>query len=526
MKLPLKNEPQSLAGQIGRASAVIMLWSMIDKILAVGKEMLTAHRFGVSAKLDVFNVAYSFPAILITLFSAALVSAIVPLYLEWRNRSSQEADSHATWLIFLTTAFFAVLALLCFSLSPLIIQFIGFGFGPDEKQLGIALERLLTLFIFLDGAGILFKGLLHAKKMFFHLYVAPIFVNLTIILFLYFDIGLDIYVLVWGFLIGTLLRTIYMGLALRHEGFSFSTPIPYDPKKVNAVLFLALPLLGSELIANSNVLVDQIMATLLPAGSVSTLRYAYRINDLPIQVVIAAISRAIFPFISEEIAAGRRDNLRNIFKYSLIFLGFLTIPITCLLILFSEDIVIVLLKRGEFDLEAARQTSQALVCYSLGLFFYAYTFINGTFFTALKKNKVLLYMGIVSIILNVLFNFLFMHFFGVKGIALSTSATMGVISIWFIFMLKKNLGISNLSQTFSSFYRMILAAVVMFATALIIVKLFAFASIPRLISVPFAATVSSLCYLGIIWVFRTADLNTCITVLTNKITQWKGARFN
>jgi hypothetical protein len=73
---------------------------------------------------------------------------------------------------------------------------------------------------------------------------------------------------------------------------------------------------------------------------------------------------------------------------------------------------------------------------------------------------------------------------------------------------------------------MILAAVVMLATALIIVKLFAFASIPRLISVPFAATVSSLCYLGIIWVFRTADLNTCITVLTNKITQWKGARFN
>jgi peptidoglycan biosynthesis protein MviN/MurJ (putative lipid II flippase) len=114
-----------------------------------------------------------------------------------------------------------------------------------------------------------------------------------------------------------------------------------------------------------------------------------------------------------------------------------------------------------------------------------------------------------------------MHFLGVKGIALSTSATMGIISIWFIFLLKKHLGITNLSQTFSSFYRMILAAAGMLGTGLIIVTLFEFASVSRLISVPIAASAASLCYLGIIWVFRTEDLNTCITVLTNKFNIWK-----
>ena len=133
----------------------------------------------------------------------------------------------------------------------------------------------------------------------------------------------------------------------------------------------------------------------------------------------------------------------------------------------------------------------------------------------------LLYMGIVSIFLNVLFNFLFMHFFGVKGIALSTSFTMGIISIWFIFLLKKHLGITNLSQTFSSFYRMLLAAACMLGTGWIIVTLFEFAAISRLISVPIAALAASLCYLGIIWVFRTKDLDTCITALTSKFAMWK-----
>lgn len=519
-------ETISLAGQIGRASAVIMIWSMVDKILAIGKEVLIAHRFGVSASLDVFNVAQAFPVVLVLFFSSALLSAFVPLYLEWRSRCSpQEADSHATWLIFLTTAFFAVLALICFYLSPIIIQSIGYGFGPKEMQLGIMMERLLSLLIFIDGAGVLFRGILQARKRFLHLYVAPIFVNLTIIFLLYYDMGLDIYVLVWGFLIGTLLKTIYTGVALHHEGFLFRTPIPFDRGKMSTFWYLALPLLGSELIANSNLLIDQAMATQLPAGSVSTLRYAFRIYTLPIQVVIIAISSAIFPYISDEVAAGRRDSLQNIFKYAFIFLGFLTIPITCLMVLFSEDVVILLLKRGAFDLDAARQTAQTLVCYSLGLFFYAYTFINGTFFIALQNTKVLLYMGIVSIVLNVVFNLLFMYFFGVQGIALSTSVTMGIISIWFIFLLKKNLGITDLPRTFSSFLRIILAAAGMLVTALIVVSLFEFASLSRSISVPVATMVSSVCYLGTIWVFRTADLDTCINVLTSKMTTWKKALF-
>ena len=506
-----------MASQIGRASAIIMVWSLVDKALAVGKEMLTAHRFGVSASLDVFNVAYSFPGTVVLLFSSALISAIVPLYLEWCNRSSLEADSHATWLIYLTTLFFAAMALICFIFTPEIIQVIGYGFQPKEKQLAVILERLLILLIFIDGAGILFRGILLARKMFFHLYVAPIFVNITLIFLLVYDMGWDIYVLVWGFLIGTLMKTVYMGIALRREKFQYGTPLPLDRQIIKAFGLLSIPMLGSQLIANSNMLVDQVMATQLSAGSISTLRYAFRINDLPVQVVIMAISRAIFPFISEEAAAGNRDNLRNIFKYTLIFMGFITIPITCLMVLFSEDLVILLLKRGAFDLEAAQQTAQILVCYSLGLFFYAYTFINGTFFAAIQKTKILLYMGFVSIFLNVLFNFLFMHFWGAKGIALSTSATMGAISIWFIFLLKRHLGIISLSQIFSSLTRVFLAAVGMLGAGVIISRLFEMTAISRLIFVPVTATVVSLFYLGIVYVFRTEDLNACMKVLTSKI---------
>jgi putative peptidoglycan lipid II flippase len=502
------SESTSLAGQIGKASFVIIIWAMVDKILAIGKEVLTAKRFGVSASLDVFNLAYSFPGIIV-LFSGVLAAALVPLYLEWRNRSSQEADSHATWLIYVTTLLFAALALICFVFTPEIIQLIGYGFQPREKQLAVTMERLLILLIIIDGAGILFRGILHARKLFSHLYIAPLFVNITIIFLLFFDMGLDIYLLVWGFLIGTLMKTVYMGIALYRKGFQYGTPLPFDRQKMKAFWLLAIPMLGNSLIGNSNMLIDQVMSTQLPAGSISTLRYALRINDFPVQVVITAVSMAIFPFISEEAAAGNKDNLRGIFKYALIFVGFITIPITCLVVLFSEDLVILLLKRGAFDLEAARQTAQTLVCYSLGLFFYAYAFVNGSFFAALQNTKALFYMGIASLTLNVFFNFVFMHLIGVKGIALSTSVTMFIISIYFIYLLKRRLDISNLSEIFSSFYRMILAAACMLGIGFLLLRMFQMVTAERWIYLPITLTLVCMSYLAVIWMFRTEDLNAC-----------------
>ncbi len=513
------SEFQTIAGQIGRASAVIMILSMADKILAVGKEILTANRFGVSVELDVFNIAYMFPGILVLLLSAALVSAFVPLYLEWLRQSSlQDADSHATWLIYLTTLFFAVFTIICFFLGPLVINVIGYGFNPEEKQLGAVMVRLLVLLILIDGAGILFTGILLARKKFFHLYVAPIFVNITIISLLLLDIGPGIYSLVWGFLIGVLIKTLYLGVALHREGFLFRTPLPLDPAKIKTLWFLALPLLGSELIANANLVVDQAMATMLPAGSVSTLRYAFRINDLPIQVIITAISRAVFPFISEEAAAGNHENLKNLYKYSLIFLGFLTIPITCFVVLFSDDIVTLLLKRGAFDLEATAQTAGALSCYSIGLFFYAYTFVNGSFFAALKSTKTLLYMGFASILLNAFFNIVLMKLIGIRGIALSTSITMAIISICFIFLLKQKLGLTELSDILPSFYRLILAAATMLGTGFLLFRLFETAGVTRLVYAPMTAAVISLTYLGVVWVFRTEYLRKSVDVLMHMLT--------
>jgi putative peptidoglycan lipid II flippase len=161
-------------------------------------------------------------------------------------------------------------------------------------------------------------------------------------------------------------------------------------------------------------LIDTVMVTQLPPGSVSTLRYAYRINDLPIQIVIMSISRAIFPFISSQAIEKDYEGLRWVFKHSVTLLGLITLPLISLIALFSHDVVAILLERGAFDSFATQQTAETLVCYGVGLFFASYAFVNGAFFSALKDTKPLLYLGFLSMLLNIAFNFIFMRLKGLR----------------------------------------------------------------------------------------------------------------
>ncbi len=493
-------EPKAIYGQIGNAVAVIMFLTVVDKLLAVVKEMLVAYRFGVSPALDVFNVAFALPSTIILYFSGAFGLAFVPVYLEWSHGSSTEsADNLALSILYCSTVFFGALTFVGYVFSPIIFPALGYGLAPAEKALGIGIERLLIFLLLFDGAGIILVGLLHAQKRFFNLYLAPILINATVIVFIACGSSYGIYALVLGLLLGTFLKFIFMAVSLRHAGFRLLARVTFDKEKLVYFMLLVLPLLGSELIANSNILIDMMMATQLPPGSVSTLKYAYRINDLPIQVVIMAVSKAIFPFISKQALEKDYEGLRHIFKHSVTLLGFITFPVICLVILFSSDIVGILLQRGAFDLHAARQTAQTLVFYNIGLFFSAYAFINGTFFCALKDTRPLLYLGCLSMVLNILFNFIFMRIFGVKGIALSTTVTLGIVCTIFFVLLKRRLQVTGLCDMLVQLFKILIASACTLVLGSIFRNYIGLLELNRFLSLLIAGPLVLACYLSLAW---------------------------
>ena len=508
--------------QIGKASLIIVLFTFIDKILAILKEIIIAHQFGISSHLDVFNIAYALPYTVIILCSGAIVYSFIPLYIEWSNKNSpQQANTHALSLLLIVSLFFLILAVLCYLLSPVIFPLLGYGFRPDQKDVGVNLTRFLSFLIALDGLGIILTALLQAQKKFIILQLAQIFINVSIIFIIILQVNMGIYSLILGLLVGTILKIMFMAIFLYRGGFNFFEKVTFDFSVLTPFFYLALPLVGSELVANINIVIDQIMATRLSPGSVSTLKYAYRLNDLPIQVVILAITKAIFPFISEQALNKDYEGLRHRFKQSVIFVGFLTFPIMCFIGLFSEDIVAIVFRRGAFDVSATQQTAQTLLFYSFGLFFYSYAFVNGAFFSALKDPKPLFYMGLLSVILNILLNSIFMHYFAVKGIALSTTITMGIVCWILMRMLRKRLQLEDTLSMFNTFLRITISSLLMLFAGYLIQKYFISCGFHLQFYFPLTIIIIALIYLSAIWLLKTEDLKTCL----NSIGRLTGLRF-
>jgi len=502
---------------IGKASLVIIFITIIDKIFAVVKEIIVADRFGISSDLDAFNIALTLPGLVGLLFSAALIGAFVPLYLEWRSQSTaRQANTEVLAMIFLATIFFGFLTIIFYLSAPYIYPLLGFGFENEVKTLGVTIEKAMVFLILIDGAGILLAGLLHAQKHFLHLQTAPVFINVSIIILLiFFHNRLGVFAMVWGFILGTACKVFYMAFVLRRDGFSFWEKPKFNRANLTAFVLLALPLLGSELISNANLVIDQIMATMLSAGSVSTLRYAYRVNDMPIQVVIMALTVAIFPFISQQALEKDFQGMGELFKQSVIFVAFLTLPIICMILIFSEEVVGILFQRGAFDREATIQTAKTLLFYSAGLFFLAYSFINGAFFSALKDTKPLFYMGCLSIFLNIFLNIIFMNLWQVAGIALSTTFSLGVIATIFMFLLKRRIDI-DFPKIGNNFIRLGAASICMLVAGWVLKYYMAGAGIDKLIYLPLIVLAVSLGYLAICWILRTEEMTLYLDILKQR----------
>jgi len=433
---------QEVMDGIRRSTLLIVGLTLLDKILALCKEMLFAYRFGISRELDVFNVAYAFPAILAMLLGQAVIAALVPLYVSWRERGPGELSRNLANLGTAAMLFFLALTLVCAAWSTPIMAVIGYGFPEGEKALGDSLVRLLVWLIFLEGGAAVMAGVLQAEKSFLALYGAQLCINLAIIgtLALFGDMG--VHALAVGFLAGTAAKAAVMAVALRGPRFPLGPPRRPAAPALREFVLLAWPLVIGGLVVNSNILVDQVMSTELPPGSVSALRYAYRINDLPLQLFVMAAARAIFPYVSEQAQARDTDGMRRVFWRGVLFSCMVSAGMTAFVLLFSTEIVTVLLMRGAFGDRAVASTALTLSWYAAGMIFAAYAVLNGVFFTALRKNVTLMAVGVVTMVCNAAFNLWFIRTIGgPEAVAMSTTVTMALTCAIFLAIIQRALGV-------------------------------------------------------------------------------------
>ena len=116
-----------------------------------------------------------------------------------------------------------------------------------------------------------------------------------------------------------------------------------------------------------------------------------------------------------------------------------TIPFTGLIILFSEQIVRILLQRGSFSAENTHLVAQIQACFALEIPFYIGCILVVRLLSSMRNNTIIMWGSACNLIVNISLNYLLMQWFGVVGIALSTSFVYLFSFVFLLFFLLKDL---------------------------------------------------------------------------------------
>ena len=103
------------------------------------------------------------------------------------------------------------------------------------------------------------------------------------------------------------------------------------------------------------------------------------------------------------------------------YIAAVSIPITLCAIVLSRPIVDILFVHGAFTAHDARTVSQVQALYLLQIPFYMVAIVGVRTLAALKRNQVLALITGGMVVANLVTDLMFVHLFGIPGIALSTS---------------------------------------------------------------------------------------------------------
>jgi putative peptidoglycan lipid II flippase len=237
--------------------------------------------------------------------------------------------------------------------------------------------------------------------------------------------------LAWYVLVAGLILLGAQLPALRSRGFLGPAGEPRpgeDPRRLRRrvwrVLREAAPLALGAAVYQVNMMITGFMAQgLLSPGGPSVLYYATRLQQLPISLVSAAATAAVFPALAALGHEGRKGELRRLHDGTHLAIAFAALPAVFGLYLFAEPIMAVCFEHGAFGSEGTLRGAAALRALALAILPAGAAGLVARTLYALGDFRTPVRVSILVLLLNVGLNFGLVLGLGMDadGLALSTA---------------------------------------------------------------------------------------------------------
>lgn len=441
----------SIDTRIARAAGVVMIGFLIANLTGLTRQMLVLAAFGTGTALDAYFAAARLPTLLFSLLAGgALASAFVPTFTALLTAD----DRSAAWRLAsavgnLVALGLTTLAAIIYLAAPWLVRnVVAPGFDdPAQVALTVELLRVLLLSSIVFGVSGLLMGILNAHQHFVFPALAPAMRNLGEIAGVLFLVpALGVHGLAWGSVLGAALHLGIQLPGLRGRRAVYHPALDLGSRPVRQVFRLMAPRLLSVGIVEINFLVNAIIASGLPTGSLTALTNAFTVMLMPQALIAQSTAIAALPTFSAQAARGAMDELRQTLARTLRGVLFLALPATLGLMLLRTPIVAMLFERGEFTRESTTLVAWALLWYAVGLPGHALLEVVVRAFFALKDTlrPVLVSLGAMG--LNIVLSLTLTSAFArwgwqpVGGLALANSLATALEAAALVFLIRRRLG--------------------------------------------------------------------------------------
>jgi putative peptidoglycan lipid II flippase len=383
-----------------KSTSVVSAMTLLSRILGLVRDIVFARFFGATIVMDAFIVANRIPNMLRRFFAeGAFSQGFVPVMARYKENQEHDdarelVDAVAGTLglaLFLVTLIGVIAA-------PLLVLIVAPGFVGEDGRFDLATAMLRFTFPYLLFVSLtaFAGGILNTYGRFAAPAFTPVILNVVLIscaLWLAPLLDEPGMALAYGVFLAGIAQLIFQipFLAKIH-----AVPRPkWRPSHegVRRVGRLMLPAIFGSSVAQINVLVGGIIASLLGVGKISYLYFSDRLMEFPLGLFGIALATVMLPTLSRQAASHAMEEFSRTIDWSMKLVVLIAIPAAIGLVVLASPLLVTLFYGGIFsalDVEMAAISLQA----------FAFVKILAPAFFAQEDTRTPVKYGLIALAIN------------------------------------------------------------------------------------------------------------------------------
>jgi putative peptidoglycan lipid II flippase len=410
------------------------------------RDIVFARFFGATIVMDAFIVANRIPNMLRRFFAeGAFSQGFVPVmarYKEGREhvdaREFVDAVAGTLGLVLFLVTLVGVIA------APLLVLMVAPGFVGEDGRFDLATAMLRFTFPYLLFVSLtaFAAGILNTYGKFAVPAFTPVILNVVLIscaLWLAPLLEEPGMALAYGVFLAGIAQLLFQlpFLAKIH-----AVPRPrWRPRHagVRRVGTLMLPAIFGSSVAQINVLVGGIIASLLGVGKISYLYFSDRLMEFPLGLFGIALATVMLPTLSRQAASHAMDEFSRTIDWAMKLVVLIALPAAIGLVILASPLLVTLFYGGIFSRLDVEMAAISLQAFALGLVGFSFVKILAPAFFAREDTRTPVKYGLIALAINFVLSVLLAWYLtnvgyaaSHAGLALATSIA-AIANAWLLY---------------------------------------------------------------------------------------------